>query len=168
MSDSASASRAASSPPARRRELEDDLHWGLVRLARGLGAAEIAAMRPLGLTVRGYVVLSQLVDGPARSQLAIGRAAAMDKSVLVTVLDELEQAGFVTRTPDPDDRRVRIVAATPAGRDVHTRAFAAILQVEEDFLSGLTSGQRRAFRLAVRALGTGPEAATFDTRPVGI
>ena len=32
------------------------------------------------------------------------------------VLSRLEEAGLVTRTPDPDDRRSSLVSITPAGR----------------------------------------------------
>ncbi|MHB8296287.1 MAG: MarR family winged helix-turn-helix transcriptional regulator, partial [Acidimicrobiales bacterium] len=96
-------------------DLDDDLHWLMARVARGLGMAEDDVVRRHGLSLRGYVVLLEIAKGHVQSQLAIARSAAVDKSVLVGVLDELEAVGFVTRRPDPTDRRVRIVEATEVG-----------------------------------------------------
>lgn len=149
--------------------LDEDLHWCLVRLVRGLGAAEVAAVAECGVSLRGYTVLTALaVDGGAESQLALARSTAMDKSTLVRVLDELEEKRYVIRVTDPNDRRVRTVEISRQGRIVRQRAGARIAEVEEEILGLLTPTQRKAFRAFARALGTGPAAATFDTKPAAV
>ena len=125
------------------RPLASDLHWVLIRLARGLGVAEEKLLGRHGLSLRGYLALSEIVGSPARSQLAISRAIrVLDPSTLVGVLDELETAGFVTRTPDPSDRRARLVTTTEAGLAALLAANADVRRVEDELLGGIPAGQR--------------------------
>ena len=140
--------------PAAPRPLASDLHWVLVRLARGLAEAEEKLLGRHGLSLRGYVALSEIAGSPARSQLAISRAIrVLDPSTLVGVLDELEAAGFVVRTPDPSDRRVRLVTATDAGLAALLAANADVRRVEDELLGGVPADQRaqicRGLRQAV-------------------
>jgi DNA-binding MarR family transcriptional regulator len=125
------------------RPLASDLHWVLIRLARGLGDAEEKRLARHGLSLRGYLALSEIAGSPARSQLAISRAIrVLDPSTLVGVLDELESAGFVTRTPDPSDRRARLVTATEAGLAALLAANADVRRVEDELLGGTPARQR--------------------------
>ncbi|WP_035848998.1 MarR family winged helix-turn-helix transcriptional regulator [Kitasatospora azatica] len=43
-----------------------------------------------------------------------------EPSNVTAIIDRLEARGLVERRPDPGDRRVKLVAATPAGRTVVT------------------------------------------------
>lgn len=47
-------------------------------------------------------------------ELAAG--IATDAPYTTVVVDDLERRGMVRRRPDPDDRRVKVVSLTPAGR----------------------------------------------------
>jgi len=132
---------------------------------RGIGAAEYEAVRGCGISVRGYIILLALSEGEADSQLTLGRTSMMDKSTLVRAVDEMEEGGYLVRTPDPADRRVRSVSITERGKQVLERAALAVAKVEEEFLAVLPPDQRRAFRAAATALATGPSASTFDPRP---
>ena len=125
------------------RPLSDDLHWMLVVLARGLAAAEEPLVRRHGLSLRAYVTLTEIAHSPARSQLAISRAVrVLDPSTLVGVLDALESAGFVTRTPDPADRRARIVAATTEGLAALAAADTDVRGAEAELLGDIPADLR--------------------------
>ncbi|MFE1774974.1 MarR family winged helix-turn-helix transcriptional regulator [Streptomyces sp. NPDC059008] len=68
-----------------------------------------------------------------------------EPSNVTTIVDRLESRGLAERSPDPDDRRVKRVAATEAGRtvavDLRTRMpFAAAP------LARLTAQQRETLR----------------------
>ena len=137
--------------PAAPRPLASDLHWVLVRLARSLGEAEEKLLTRHGLSLRGYAALSEIAGSPARSQLAISRAIrVLDPSTLVGVLDELETAGFVTRTPDPSDRRARLVTATEAGLAALLAANADVRRVEDELLGAIPAEQRAQICQALR------------------
>jgi MarR family transcriptional regulator for hemolysin len=57
------------------------------------------------------------------------------------LLDQLQAAGLVTRSPHPGDRRSIIAELTLAGRDTVERICPPLIDVEEDCLSGLTPGE---------------------------
>ncbi len=75
-----------------------------------------------GVTVdrTGFVLLVKLMQGPARiSQLA--ERIDLDVSTTSRKVAELEAAGLVARTLDPDDRRAAVISATTRADDLVAR-----------------------------------------------
>ena len=109
----------------------------------------------LGMTFRKYWVLSVLSDhGGNRAQHELGQQLLLDANNLVLLLNELEEAGFVRRERDPDDRRRHIVVLTDKGREAYKRAELAQETVEDQVLGGLDADERKTLRaLLVKALG---------------
>ena len=100
----------------------EDLGALFTRVSRRLIEAERPLLAARGLTMWGYVALNRLARGPAPRQLALAEAMGYDKTRLIALLDALEADGLITRAPDPEDRRARIVRLTPAGRQRHAAA----------------------------------------------
>ncbi|MBI3692463.1 MAG: winged helix DNA-binding protein, partial [Mycolicibacterium aromaticivorans] len=73
-----------------------------------------------------------------------------DKTRIIRDLDELQERGLIERTPDPDDRRVRLLAITDAGRALKKAVQEQIQRGEEYWLGQLSADERRTF---LRALG---------------
>jgi len=126
----------------------------LVPLTRALVDAEGPVLQANGVSMWGYTVLTLLATGPMRTQAALARAAGADKTRIIPILDELQERGLIERRPDPDDRRVRLLAITTAGRRVYTRTRAGIRAGEERVLALLPASDRRGFLRAVRTLST--------------
>jgi len=120
-----------------------------------------------GLTMWAYTVLTALATGPTRTQAALAQAIRADKTRIIGVLDDLQERGLIERRPDPDDRRVRLLAITPAGRRAFTRTQAGIRAGEERVLALLPAADRRAFLRSVRQLSTVDVAATAQPRSTG-
>lgn len=79
------------------------------------------------------------------------------QNTVVVWLNELEDAGFVERIRDPDDRRKHNVAITAAGISALDRAEAELRRVEDEVLSGLSSEERAQLRrLLAKALEAAP------------
>ena len=117
-----------------------------------------------------YIVLSHLAREPADTQLALARAIHHDKTRLITLLDGLEGQGLITRTPDPADRRARIVKLTAAGAALHAAARADIRVMEEELLSGLERRERAELRdtLAGLVAASGAVLALPGGVPMGL
>lgn len=49
-------------------------------------------------------------------ETGLARAIGADKTRIIGTLDALQEAGLISREPDPDDRRVRLLEITEAGR----------------------------------------------------
>lgn len=95
-----------------------------------------------------------LAEGPlSLSELA--EAVRVDAPYATLIVDSLEERGLVERRPDPDDRRRKLVALTPQGKEAAQRVlrikrepppgFANLTAAELDTLEGLmrrlTGGQ---------------------------
>lgn len=149
-------------PPAVLPEvLSVDVGYLMGRVAHALGTRELAALHPLGLSLRSYGVLAVTAESP-RTQIALAEVTTIDRSSLVSILDDLETAGLVQRQPVPGDRRARLIVATPAGRGLATTAAARVREVEDQALADLDDPARDALLQALRALAAGQLATTAD------
>lgn len=117
----------------------------LAPLLRDLVAAEQPVLEAHGLSMWGYIVLLALDRSPVRTQAALAQAIGADKTRIIPVLDELQAQGHIERHPDPDDRRVRLLAVTKSGRAVKDAVQTAIQRGEERWLSTLSADDRRVF-----------------------
>jgi DNA-binding MarR family transcriptional regulator len=129
-----------------------DLAAMLGGLVRTLVALETPVLEEHRLSMWGYVVLSALDDGPVRTQAALAQAIGADKTRIIGTLDELQDAGLISREPDPADRRVRLLAITAAGRERRRAAQDRIQAREEKLLARLPAADREAFLRAARVL----------------
>jgi DNA-binding MarR family transcriptional regulator len=136
-------------------EDEEDLGALFARITRRLIDAERPLLAELGLSMWGYIALSHLAHAPAETQLALAQAISYDKTRLIGLLDELEADGLITRTPDPADRRARIISLTDAGTKRHGAARRAIRKMEDDVLTGVSAGERTRLRRTLTRLADG-------------
>jgi DNA-binding MarR family transcriptional regulator len=127
-----------------------DLAAMLAPLLRELIAAEEPVLQAHGVTMWGYVVLVTLDRSSMRTQTALAGAIGADKTRIIRTLDDLQDDGYIERRPDPDDRRVRLLAITDAGRRVKDAVQSEIQRGEERWLGELSAEERRIF---LRALG---------------
>lgn len=143
-----------------------DLAAMIVPLGRALAAAELPLLREHGLTMWAYSVLLGLDAQPLRSQAALAEAIGADKTRIIEVLADLDDRGLITRTPDPADRRVRLLALTPEGRRVRDEAQSAIQSRENRLLSRhLPPPLRAPFLEALTTLSALPPADLADPAP---
>ncbi|MGY4653324.1 MarR family winged helix-turn-helix transcriptional regulator [Mycobacterium sp. URHB0021] len=119
-------------------------------LLRELITAEEPVLAAHDVTMWGYVVLVALDRSSMRTQAALAAAIGADKTRIIRDLDELQQRGLIERMPDPDDRRVRLLAITDAGRAVKNAVQDEIQRGEERWLGDLSADERRTF---LRVLG---------------
>ncbi|GAB2957647.1 MarR family transcriptional regulator [Amycolatopsis acidiphila] len=129
-----------------------DLAAMIVPLGRALMRAEEPILREHGLAMWAYSVLLALREQDTRTQAALAERIGADKTRLIPVLDDLQDRGLIERHPDPADRRVRLLAITPAGRRLAAKTQAAIQRDEEERLAKLDPDDREAFLRALRTL----------------
>ncbi|MFF0491065.1 MarR family winged helix-turn-helix transcriptional regulator [Nocardia sp. NPDC004068] len=100
----------------------------LVRAQQIVMARVDEALRPSGLTFSRYELLTLLSfskTGALPMAVASARLQVHPTSVTNTV-DRLEAAQLVKRVPHPSDRRATLIEITDAGRELATRASAAL------------------------------------------
>ena len=80
--------------------------------------------------------------GPEGSRLTqLAEAAQVTKQTAGFLVDQLERAGYVRRTPDPTDARARLVRIAERGAAAQPVAAAVIAEIEEEWRAHL--GTRR-------------------------
>jgi DNA-binding MarR family transcriptional regulator len=127
----------------------------LAPLLRELIAAEEPVLAAHDISMWGYIVLVTLDGSPIRTQAALAAAIGADKTRIIRDLDELQDRGLIERLPDPDDRRVRLLAITEEGRAVKDAVQAEIQRGEERWLGELSAEERRTFLRVLARLGFG-------------
>lgn len=126
-------------PIARARQQWVDAGWaeaadGMAAVTSVMRAHQIfvarveATLKPLGVTFARYEVLMLLWFSKRGSlpMKVIGSRLQVHPTSVTNAVDRLEDAGLVTRSAHPDDRRALIVALTPAGRELAERATKAL------------------------------------------
>lgn len=136
-------------------ELTEDLGFLLARVSGDVVRATNAALAEEGLRVRQYAVLLLACDSRRGvSQRAVARILGLDPSQVVTLVDELAQAGLVERQPAPTDRRAKLVTATAAGHRKRERAAVRAADAVRGALGPLSADERATLRaLLSRAAG---------------
>jgi MarR family transcriptional regulator, lower aerobic nicotinate degradation pathway regulator len=100
------------------------------------------ALASTGVRARHAAVLALIdAEGPM-SQRALGRRLGIDKSPMVTVIDDLERLGYAGRRRSADDRRVQAIHLTAAGRRVLARVIA-LAEVENARTFGVLDDDER-------------------------
>ena len=94
--------------------------------------------------------LFQRVDHAGSRLGALATSAQLSKQAAGFLVDQLEAAGYVTREPDPADRRARLVRITARGHEVIAVATAVQAEVEAEWTRHL--GEEAAAQLR-RSLG---------------
>ncbi len=132
-----------------------DLAAMLTLLARQTVAAEQPVLAAHGLSMWGYIVLSALDSSPIRTQAALAEAIGADKTRIIPTLDDLQEHGYIERTPDPEDRRARLLAITESGRSIKGAVQAEIQRGEEHWLGQLSADDQDVFLRVLRQLTFG-------------
>jgi DNA-binding MarR family transcriptional regulator len=131
---------------------EDEAFSPLVRtILRSFRAADEVAMRALrGAGFRGtgpaaWYLLSAVPEAGGRAS-ALARELGVTKQAVGQALKELVREGYVTKEPDPDDRRALRVRPTPEGQEVARAGRAALETLEGRWAEELGRTRLKALR----------------------
>lgn len=129
-------------PPWRRVEST------LMATANAIRAAYDGRLAPLGLTLSLASLVAYVAEFGPVSQTRAAEHLGQGRAVTGTQVDRLEALGLVERRPDPDDRRVWLVAITPSGSELADR----IAEVDAVLRAELRDGIARSDRQALASL----------------
>lgn len=111
--------------------------------------AVVAAGHPI-TTAQARVFQRVSDEGSRLTQLA--EAAQVTKQTAGVLVDHLEQAGYVERTPDPDDARARLIRITSRGREVIALAQGVEAAVEAEWVAHLGRSDAQHLRTVLERL----------------
>src|SRR4051794_32058436 len=132
----------------------------LTRLAREVFRA--SSEEVLGMRLKQSMLLGELRDSDgAMPQQSLCGAMHLDPNNLVLMLNELEDAGYIERKRDPEDRRRHIVELTSAGTRALERGGEGMESIEDQVRAARNKGGRAELRkLLALSLSDGEDQAT--------
>lgn len=135
------------------------------RLWRASHVRAADALGSVGLTPALFGLLNVIGAREGAIQQELGATMGIDRSTMVSLIDQLESAGLAKRRPSPTDRRAREIAITPKGRRLLQRARRMISETEDEVLAGLTAKERSELvRLLRQALDSAPAQPLWSAK----
>ncbi|MFF1453212.1 MarR family winged helix-turn-helix transcriptional regulator [Streptomyces sp. NPDC058274] len=114
------------------------------RAEQALNATKTAVLKPAGLTVAQYGALLHLSENAGISAAALARLCGVTPPTMNTVLKNLQDRGFIERTPHEWHKNVLETRLTEAGRVVMNDADARAVRVERALAAEFSSEERGA------------------------
>jgi DNA-binding MarR family transcriptional regulator len=95
------------------------------------------------LTAPQYVALTTLEEDAGLSNADMARLCFVTPQTMLRIIENLEQAGLVARTPHPTHGRVRQIELTPRGRKLVGECHQRVLAMERRLVSRLSKRERK-------------------------
>ncbi|MEU9131221.1 MarR family transcriptional regulator [Kitasatospora sp. NPDC048540] len=150
-------------------ELADALTRAMKRIRR----QTMQRLEPYGITPGQARALRTLAHAPGCEGRETMRLSELAERLHIaprsatTVVDALEEAGLVTRTPDPTDRRAVRLVLTEDGRAALERIGQVRHEVAQEYFAPVSPSDQSALLLALRGAESAFEAGRGARQPAG-
>lgn len=111
------------------------------------------------LEARGHGGLSEAhlnvlihLDADGTRIVKLAERANMTKQSMGDLVQELEQKGYMTRTPDPSDKRAAIIHFSERGQQFLLDAYEVKMEIEAEYASILGQAEMEQFMTLARKL----------------
>ena len=145
-------------PPA---EITAPALW--IVLARAYAAVVSCIERGLeqeGIGLSDFMVLEVLLHKGPLPMCTIAEKVLLANASMTSAVDRLHELGFVRRQSTEEDRRVRLVVLTPAGRRFITALYQTHAGELESLMDDLSQGERKQLRRGLRTIGLAAKKAS--------
>jgi DNA-binding MarR family transcriptional regulator len=102
------------------------------------------------VTLPQATVLFLLQEKDGRMLSEIGQVIGVDNSAVTGLADRMEKAGYVTREPNPGDRRVWHLHLTPKGRGEAQKASGVVGRVNREAKAGISEQDIEGFKRVLK------------------
>jgi len=124
-----------------------------MKAMRALTRYAAAGIEETGLGLSDFGVLEVLLNKGPLPVNTIGSIVDLTPGSISIAVDRLFAKGLVTRVESTEDRRVRIIALTPRGKDLIVPAFRKHSGQMKRVLSELSVEELRSLEVALKKLG---------------
>ncbi len=131
----------------------------IIGTARRLNNVFNARVESLDLNLNQASLLAFVVDFGDSTQTALAEMVGLGRAATGTMIDQLETRGLLERQPDPNDRRVWLVAATDAGRQIVERFYEIDSALRAELRRGIGRDDRQQLAETLERLDANIETA---------
>src|ERR1700719_688266 len=125
----------------------------MMKAMRALARYAAAGIEETGLGLSDFGVLEVLLHKGPLPVNTIGPIVDLTPGSISIAVDRLFAKGLVTRVESGEDRRVRIVALTPSGKDLIVPAFRKHSGQMRKAFCELSSEELRSLEVALKKIG---------------
>src|SRR5438552_16586602 len=125
----------------------------MMKAMRALTRYATAGIEETGLGLSDFGVLELLLNKGPLPVNTIGPIVDLTPGSISIAVDRLFAKGLVTRVESTEDRRVRIVALTPRGKDLIVSAFRKPSGQMKKVFSELSSEELRGLEVRLKKVG---------------
>lgn len=109
----------------------------VARLDRLIRARLTESLKPYGVSVPQYTVLSVLAHRPGLSNAQLARRSYISAQAMHQLVNGLEARDLIARRPSADHGRVQPAELTPAGRSLLAKCDESVAEVERRLFDSL-------------------------------
>ena len=134
----------------------------MMKAMRALTRYAAAGIEETGLGLSDFGILEALLHKGPLPVNAIGPIVDLTPGSISIAVDRLHAKGLVSRVESGEDRRVRIVALTPSGKDLIVPAFRKHSGQMRRVFSELSPEELWGFEVALKKIGKRAAALMED------
>lgn len=161
----AARSGSGASPPLPSSARGGPISHGIFRVARLHKLLARQLLRRTGLHPNQELLMMHLWDTGAQRQADLVAVLESDSATITRSIQRLERAGFVRRTPSPDDRRAVIVEPTAASLSLRRKVEEAWRALESLTVQEMSDAEQAQAMAVLHRLETNLMAALEQTEP---
>jgi len=109
-------------------------------------------LRPLGLSVHEWRVLSALAEKDGQTVTQVAEATVLDRTGLGRLLEQMEAAGLVERMIAPDDGRAVLIRLASGGKRRYAAAWPRVSAHYAQLLNGISDKDFKTLMQALRRI----------------
>jgi len=121
----------------------------LQQIAVGIFLDETA---DLNVTPVQFALLFAASRHDGLDQRTLASRIGLDTSTIGAVVDRLESRALIERNVSPEDKRVRLLSVTGAGKELLARVMPAMLRAQERILEPLSKPDRATFMALLKRI----------------
>lgn len=108
-----------------------------LRISQILAEKAFAETSQLKITPGLYMILTVVKLNPGVKQKDLARCAKLDRSTMVSIIDQCEKKKWLKRRPYPGDRRAHAIHLMPQGNALIKEMHASVSVLEDKIRNGL-------------------------------
>ena len=102
-------------------------------------------LKPLGITPAQFPILLELWQKDGLSQQELVERADLKQATIANTLARMERDGLITREPNPDDARSRLIMLTEQARALQQQSTEIAKAINQRALSDLSADEQKLF-----------------------
>jgi DNA-binding MarR family transcriptional regulator len=146
--------------------IEDEIVAALRRIVRGIDLHSSHLVHEVGLTWPQLATLWAVDRLGACSISTLARAIHLGQSTLTGIVQRLERAEYVTRTPDEADRRSVRISVTPSGQETLRRSPSLLQDRFRSELAKLKDWERLQMLASLKRIAEMMDVQALDASPL--